>query len=103
MPDLLCKLLWLDDPIHQSPVFCPLAAHPVLVGAEQVGKIFANFSLVGQSRQPAGSRQDSEQRKLRQAHSGRTVVDEDNFIAGQRQFIPSTRGCSIARGEKLKA
>ena len=55
-----------------------------------------------QARQPARSEQDSQQRQFGQAHSGRTIIHQDDFIAGQRQLVPSTGCRSIAGYQELQ-
>src|ERR1700756_4053737 len=101
MFNMFCKLLRLDDVVHQPPILGPLSTHAVLIGAEHVREILPNFSLVGQARESAGSRQNAEQRKLRQADCGRAVIDEDDFVTSQSEFISAACGGSVASGEKL--
>src|SRR5579859_384623 len=98
---MFCKLLRLNNVVHQTPIFCSLPAHAILVGAENVSEILANLSLVGQACEPAGSRQNAEQRKFRQADCGRAVIDKDNFVTSQCEFVPAARCGSVASCKKL--
>src|SRR5206468_6466227 len=91
---VLGKLLGLNDFVDETPVFGALAANAVLIRAKNVGMITANFSLVGEARQPAGSGQNAQQRQLRQTYGGGTIIDQNDFIAGKSQFVASARGGS---------
>src|SRR6266851_2925299 len=55
------ELLRLDDFVDEMPVLGALAADAVLIGTENVGVIPADFSLVGEARQPSGSGQNAKQ------------------------------------------
>jgi hypothetical protein len=65
--DVRGKVLGPNDRVDQTPIDRPLAAHAVRRGAEHVGVIAADATLVDQPRQPASSREYSEQRHFGQA------------------------------------
>ncbi|MCY1294200.1 hypothetical protein D9M69_353230 [compost metagenome] len=77
----------LGDIVDQPPVLGALAAHAFGGGAEDIGQVVAHMALVGHTGQAAGARQHAQQRHFRQAHRGGAVVHQQDFVAGQRQFI----------------
>ena len=97
------ELLRLDDFIDEAPVFGALAADAVGIGAEHVGVIAADFALVGHAREAAGAGQNAEQRKFGEADGGRAIVDEDDVVAGEREFVAAAGGRAVERGEKFQA
>ena len=60
------------------------------------------MALVGQPRQTAGAGQHAEQRHLRQADGARTIVDEKDLVAGQRQFVAAAGAGAADGGEELQ-
>ena len=97
------KLLRLHDVVYQSPILGSLSAYAVLVGAKHVREILPDLSLVRQACEPARSWQNAKERKFRQADCGRAIIDEDDFVARQREFVSAACSCSIASGEKLQS
>ncbi len=91
------------DFVHQTPGSCAFAFHTIWIGAEHVGKIATHFALVHHPCKSAGSRQHTKQRSFRQAHGAGAIVDQENFVARERQFVASARGGTVQRGEKFQA
>src|SRR6266853_1433013 len=89
--------------VHQAPGSCAFAFHTIWIGAEHVGKIAAHFAFIDYASESAGSRQYTEQRSFRQAHGAGAIVDQQNFVARESQFVATTCGCTVQRGEKLQA
>ena len=63
----------------------------------------AHAALVGHAGQAAGARQHAQQRHLRQRHRRRAVVDQDDLVAGQREFIAAAGAGAVHRGQELQA
>ncbi len=83
------------DGVDEAPVDGLLALDPFGPGGEDVGEIPADVALVDQPRQPARAGQHGEQRHLRQRDGGRTVVDEDDLVARQRQLVATAGRCAV--------
>ena len=75
----------LRERIDEPPLERPLAAHTLGRRAEQVGVVVTHPALVGDAGEPAGTRQDAEQRNLRQRDRRRTIVDEHDVVARERE------------------
>ena len=75
------------SPHRPGASFCALAAHAVGERRENVGVISTHFTLVDYSRQTAGPGQDTEQRHLGEAHSGATVVGEQDLVGADGELI----------------
>jgi hypothetical protein len=56
-------------------------------GTEEIGMVAAHFALVRDPRKSPCARQHREQRHFRQSDGGRAVVDQQNMVGGQGQFI----------------
>ncbi|TWG86018.1 hypothetical protein L602_002200000730 [Cupriavidus gilardii J11] len=102
-PHLLREYRGLGDIVHQAPVLGPLAPHALGGGTEQVGQIMAHMALVGNAREAAGPRQHAQQRHFGQADRRRTVVDQDDLVAGERQLVSAAGACAVDRGDELQA
>ncbi len=85
--DVLGELLRLHDFVDEAPVFGALAADAVGIGAEDVGMIAADLAFVGDAGEAAGAGENTKKRKLREADRRRAIVDEDDFIAGEGEFV----------------
>src|SRR4029453_7471325 len=72
-------------------------------GTEKVSTIAAHLPLVYNTRQASGPRQHAEKRRFREAHRGVPVVDEENLIAGQREFVSTARADAVDGREELEA
>jgi len=101
--DVFGELLRLHDFVHEAPVFGPLAADTVGIGAEDIGMIAADMAFVGDAREPAGSGENAEQGKLGEADGGGAVVDKHNLVAGEGKFIAAASRGAIERGEEFEA
>ena len=97
------ELLRLDDFVDEAPIFGALAADAVGIGAEDVGVIAANFSLIGHACKAAGSGKNAEEREFGEADGGRAIVDEDDVVAGESEFVAAAGGRAVERGEKFQA
>ncbi len=53
------------------------------------------MALVGHAGQATGARQNAQQRHFRQRHAAGAVIDQNNLIAGQRQFVATTGTCAV--------
>ena len=89
--------------VNQAPVLGFLASNTFGAGAEQVGEIVADFFLVGHTGQPTGARQHSEQWYLGQADGAAAVIDQQDFIAGQREFITTPGAGTVDGGQKFQS
>ncbi len=93
----------LDHLVHQPPVLGALAAHAFDQGAENVGMVVAHLALVGHAGQSAGAGQHAQQRHFGQRHGRRAVVDQHDFVAGQRQLVAAAGAGAVERGDELQA
>src|SRR5712671_5506644 len=87
--------------IDQAPLFRSLSLNAFRYRAEYVRQVAADFALVGYASEAAGSRKHSQERNFGQADGRRAVVDENDFVAGERQFVSSTSGSAIAGNKKF--
>jgi len=101
--DHIDKLLRPRDLIHQFPLPGAIGTHAFGCRAEHIRKIATHLSLVGQPRQSAGAGQHAEQRNFREAHGRGTIVDHQDFVAGQCEFVAAAGDGAIYRGEKFQA
>ena len=85
--------------VDQPPAHRLLAADPLGFGGEHVGMVLAHQALVRDPGEPAGPRQDPEQRHLGQRHRRGAVVDEHELVAGQGQLVAAAGGGSVDRGD----
>ncbi|MOA33485.1 hypothetical protein D3C78_1547840 [compost metagenome] len=97
------ELRGLGDGVHQAPVDGALAAHAFDAGAEDIGQVVADLALVGHARQTARAGQHAQQRHLGQRHGRRTVIDQHDLVAGQRQFIAAARAGAVDGREEFQA
>ena len=97
------ELRRLGDVVDQPPVLGLLAAHAFDAGAEDVGQVVAHLALVGHARQAAGAGQHAQQRHLGQADGAAAVVDQDDLVAGQRQFVAAAGAGAVHGGQELQA
>jgi hypothetical protein len=56
----------------------------------------ADLSLVRDASQTTRPWKNAEQRELREADRGRTVVDQNDFVASQSKLVTSSSGSSVA-------
>ena len=103
MFDLFGELLRLDDFVDEAPVFGALAADAVGIGAEHVGVIAADIALIGHAGKAAGAGQNAEEREFGEAHGGGAIVDEDDVVAGESEFVAAAGGRAVECGEKFQA
>ena len=96
-PDRLLPAHPRHDLVHELPGHRPLAADPLRLGGEVVGKVAADAPLVGDPGQAAGPREHAEQRKLRQRDGRGAVVDQHDVLARQGQFVTAARGGAVHR------
>ena len=96
------ELRRFGDRIDQAPGQRLLAANAFAGGAEDIRQVVADMALVGQPRQAAGAGQHAEQRHLGQADRARTIVDEKDLVAGQRQFVAAAGAGAVDGGEELQ-
>ena len=92
----------LRDRVDEPPVLRALSAHPFGHRAEDVGQVVAHLALVGEAREAAGAGQDAEERNLRQRNRRRTVVDEPDLVAGERQLVAAAGARPVDRGDELE-
>src|SRR5690348_1844051 len=69
-PDRFLELRGRNDLVHQPPFNGASALHALLGRAENIGAVAAYFALVGDPREAAGTRQNSQERQLRQGYGG---------------------------------
>ena len=89
--------------IDQAPLDRALSLDPFGNRAEDVRKIAPHLALVDDARQSARSRQDAQQRRLRQADRGIPVVHQQDLVAGERQLVAAAGADAVDRGEELEA
>ena len=89
--------------IHETPSHSLLATYALAGGAEDVGEVVADVALIGQPRETPGPRQDAEQRHLGQADCARSVVNEDDLVAGQSQLVAAAGAGAVDGGQELQA
>src|SRR5262249_9737412 len=65
--------------------------------------IAAHLAFVRDASEPPSAGQDAEQGKLREAHSRRAVIDENDLVARKCQLVAAARGCTVASRKKLEA
>src|SRR5258706_482176 len=75
------------DLVDQAPVNRALPPDPLGRGSEDVGQVPPDAALVGEPGQPAGTGQHTEQRHLAEPEPADGVVDEQDLLAGQREFV----------------
>ena len=103
LPDRVVEHCRFGDGVDQAPVPGALTAHALGGGAKDVRQVVAHVALVGDPRQAPGAGQDAEQRHFGQADRARAVVDQDDFVAGQRQFVSAAGAGAVDRGDELEA
>ena len=89
--------------VDEAPVDRLLAAHAFGERAEVVGQVAAHLALVDDAREAAGAGQHAEQRHLGQRHGRRAVVDEQDLVAGEREFVAAAGADAVQRREELEA
>ena len=85
----------LGNVINQAPIFGLLAAHTFNTGAEQISQVVAHMALVGHAGQAASTGQHTEQGHFRQTDGRSAVIDQDDFVAGQGQFVAATGASTV--------
>ena len=89
--------------VDQLPFEGAFGAHALGGGGKNVREIAAHPALVHQPGQSAGAGQYAQQRHFRQGDGGGAVVDHDDLVAGQRDFVAAAGAGAIDRGEELEA
>jgi len=84
---LFHKALLGRDMIDQVPFLGALTANAFSRRAENICQIAAHFTLFGQTGQATCTRQYAQQGHLWQADCAGTIINQENFITGQRHFI----------------
>jgi len=102
-PDFLLEAGGLDHVVHQPPILGALPSHALDQRAEDVRVVVAHSALVGDAGQSARARQHAQQGHLGQRNGRRAVVDQEDLIAGQGQFIAAPRARAIQRRDELQA
>ena len=87
------------DFVDQPPLQRARPTGAFLERAEHVGDVAPDASLVGETRQPAGAGQHREQRHFRQRHGGVAVIDQQQVIGGEREFVAAAGSGAAERGE----
>src|SRR5208337_5521939 len=67
-----------------------------------VGEVMADVALVGEAGEAAGAGQHAEQRRLGKADGAAAVVDEQDFVAGERQLVAAAGAGPVDGGEELE-
>ena len=101
--DFLLEYRGFGDIVDQSPVLRFLTTHTFGSGTENIRQVVTYMTFVGDSRQPASSRQHTEQWHLGQADRARTVVNQDDFVTGQRELVTAAGTGAIDRGNEFEA
>ena len=83
------------DLVHEPPLDRALALDALLGRAEEVGAVTAHPALVDEPREPAGAREDGEQRYLGERHRGVAVVGHDDPVGRQRQLVAAARAGAV--------
>src|SRR5207253_2010927 len=97
------EFLRLDDLVDEPPFLRARSAHAFGRRAENVGEIVPHFALVSHARQSAGAGQHAEQRHFGQADRGGAVIDQNDLVAGERDFVAAARGRTVARRDEFEA
>ena len=91
----------------KNRVFCAGANIRMLAGSTHAHKVnfckFTNETRNGFEDSSENSGQHAEQRHLGQADGARAVVDEDDLVAGQGEFVAAAGARAVDGGEKLQA
>ena len=96
---LLDELGRRDELVDQPPLAGALAAHALGGGAEEVGMVAAHHALVDQAREAAGTRQHRQQGQFGQRHRARSVVGQQDLLAGQRQLVAAAGRDAVDRAD----
>ncbi|EEA02927.1 hypothetical protein BH160DRAFT_1779 [Burkholderia sp. H160] len=99
----LVELVRLHDFVDETPRLRAFTAHALDHRAENIRAIVTHLAFVGHARETARARQHAEQRHFRQRHRRGAIVDQIDFVAGEREFIAAARACAVHRGKKLQA
>ena len=103
LPHNLGKLRRLGQGVDQAPILGFLAAHALAGGGKNIRQIVSHVAFVGDPRQSAGAGQHAQKRHLRQADGAGAVVDQDDFVAGQRQLVAAAGAGTVHRREEFQA
>ena len=95
----LSKRLRGDDCVDQAPVDGLLAFDAFGPGGEHVGEVAADVAFVDDAGEPTGAGQHCQQRNLGKRHGRRTVVDQDDLVACEREFVAATGGSAVHRSD----
>jgi len=63
----------------------------------------AHAALVGDPGQAAGAGQNPEQGHFGQADGARAVIHQDNFVAGEGEFVPTPGAGAVDRGDEAES
>ena len=94
-----CAGLAIASTSRQSMAFCPRT--PSLVVQKTSARSWRTWRLSVRPRQPAGAWQHAQERHLRQADRAAAVIDENDLITGEREFVAAAGARAIHRGEEF--
>ena len=103
LQDHVRELAARNDHVDQSPLHGALPLDSLRQRRESVRQIPAHLALVDDARQAARAGEHPEERYLGQRHGRRTVVDQDNLVARERQLVTAARRRAVARREEADA
>src|SRR5215469_12862327 len=78
-----------------------IGAHAFGGRAKDVGEIAPHLALVDQPGETAGAGQYTQKRHFGQAHCARAIVDHEDLVAGERQFIAAPGTGPVYRGDEF--
>ena len=85
--------------IHEAPINRAPAFHAFLYGAEHISQVPAYHPFIDHPRETAGAGQNGKQGNFRQRYCGIAVVDQDQVIHSQRQFITAAGRRPVHRAQ----
>src|SRR6185503_15271649 len=89
--------------IDELPFDRALPFHALCQRSEDVREVATDLTLVDNARKPAGTRENRQQRRLRQADCRVRVVNERDLIAREGELVATARANAVQRREKLEA
>ena len=89
--------------VNQIPFQRPAPAHAFARGTEVIGAVAAHAAFVHDAGEPAGTRQDREQRYFRQRHGGGPVIDQEDVVGRERKLVAAARSGARDHGHPALA